>query len=69
MRRITFVVGLLLSTSGCLAARQMIHNGLTYATDSASDDPMREKLGDAEYRQYRNEEQNVANADLARQGL
>ena len=67
--RIALALCLLLPASGCLAARQMIHNGLSYATDSVSDDPMCEKLGESEYRQFRNEEQNVANADLARQGL
>jgi len=67
MLRIALAIGLLVTASGCVAARQMIHNGLTYATDSASDDPMRDKLGDAEFRAYRAEEQNLVGIDLDRQ--
>lgn len=67
MLRIAFAVCLLLSASGCVAARQLIHNGLSYATDATSDDPMREKLGDSEFRAYRAEEQNLVGIDLDRQ--
>lgn len=68
MYRFLSVVCLLVLSSGCVAARQVIHNGLSYASSSSENDPLRSKMGDAEWRQYQSEEQNIAAIDSAQRG-
>lgn len=59
---------LLITSQGCIAARQVIHNGLSYASGSADNDPLRSRMSDSEWRQYQAEEQHIAAADMDRQG-
>lgn len=68
MCRLLCIACLMVCTTGCVAARQLIHNGLSYASGSSQNDPMRSKLGDAEWRQYQSEEQNIAAIDSTQRG-